>query len=59
WNHVIANRNPLAPENPFGAARRLLLHGIITEYLHRYLELGRAANELATVCDCPQQSRVE
>jgi hypothetical protein len=39
WNHVISNRHPLAPESPFGAARRLLLHGIITEYLHRYLEL--------------------
>jgi hypothetical protein len=39
WNHVITNRHPLAPESPFGAARRLLLHGIITEYLHRYLEL--------------------
>ncbi|MGA7932829.1 MAG: hypothetical protein WCA35_04555, partial [Kovacikia sp.] len=30
WNHVITNRHPLAPESPFGAARRLLLHGIIT-----------------------------
>jgi hypothetical protein len=39
WNHVITNRHPLAPDSPFGAARRLLLHGIITEYLHRYLEL--------------------
>jgi hypothetical protein len=39
WNHVIANRHPLAPESAFGAARRLMLHGIITEYLHRYLEL--------------------
>lgn len=39
WNHVITNRHPLAPESPFGAARRLLLHGIISEYLHRYLEL--------------------
>lgn len=39
WNHVITNRHPLAPESPFGAARRLLLHGIISEYLHRYLEV--------------------
>lgn len=39
WNHVITNRHPLAPESPFGAARRLLLHGIISEYLHRYLEI--------------------
>jgi hypothetical protein len=41
WNHLISNRHPLAPESPFGAARRLLLHGITTEYLHRYLELNR------------------
>jgi hypothetical protein len=39
WNHLVTNRHPLAPDSPFGAARRLLLHGIITEYLHRYLEL--------------------
>jgi hypothetical protein len=43
WNHVITNRQPLSPDSPFGAARRLLQHGIITEYLHRYLELcGKA-----------------
>lgn len=41
WNHVISNRNPLAPDSPFGAARRLLYHGITTEQLHRYLELCR------------------
>lgn len=40
WNHLIANRHPLAPESAFGASRRLLLHGITTEYLHRYLELS-------------------
>ncbi|UBF23675.1 hypothetical protein K9N68_18050 [Kovacikia minuta CCNUW1] len=45
WNHVITNRHPLAPESPFGAARRLLLHGIITEYLHRYLELAKVASD--------------
>ncbi|MBL1174147.1 DUF6999 family protein [Pantanalinema sp. GBBB05] len=47
WNHVITNRHPLAPESPFGAARRLLLHGIISEYLHRYLEIRqqRASQE--------------
>jgi hypothetical protein len=39
WNHVIANRHPLAPNSPFNAARDLFLHGIITESLHRYLEL--------------------
>lgn len=41
WNHVITNRHPLAPESPFAAARNLLLHGIITEYLHRYLEIRK------------------
>jgi hypothetical protein len=41
WNHVITNRHPLAPNSPFQAARNLMLHGIITEYLHRYLELKR------------------
>lgn len=41
WNHVITNRHPLAPESPFAAAHNLLLHGIITEYLHRYLELRK------------------
>jgi len=45
WNHVITNRHPLAPESPFAAARNLLLHGIITEYLHRYLELRKQATE--------------
>jgi hypothetical protein len=43
WNHIITNRHPLAPESPFAAARNLLLHGIITEYLHRYLELCQQA----------------
>lgn len=41
WNHIITNRHPLAPESPFAAARNLLLHGIITEYLHRYLEIRK------------------
>lgn len=41
WNHLITNRHPLAPDSPFGAARRLILHGLVTEYLHRYLELNR------------------
>jgi hypothetical protein len=39
WNHVITNRHPLAPNSPFQAARDLMLHGIISEYLHRYLEI--------------------
>lgn len=39
WNHVIINRHPLAPNSPFNAARDLFIHGIITEYLHRYLEI--------------------
>jgi hypothetical protein len=59
WNHVITNRHPLAPESPFDAARRLLLHGIITEYLHRYLELCKeAAASPKTVSD-RSLSRVE
>lgn len=41
WNHVITNRHPLAPNSPFHAARDLMLHGIITEYLHRYLEIRK------------------
>jgi hypothetical protein len=44
WNHVIINRHPLAPNSPFEAARDLLLHGVTTEYLHRYLELSKAAS---------------
>jgi hypothetical protein len=44
WNHVIANRHPLAPNSPFNAARDLFLHGIITEALHRYLELRKAGD---------------
>lgn len=44
WNHVITNRYPLAPNSPFAAAHNLLLHGILSEYLHRYLELRAAAN---------------
>lgn len=39
WNHVITNRHPLAPNSPFSAARDLMLHGIVTEYLHRHLEI--------------------
>jgi hypothetical protein len=43
WNHLITNRHPLAPDSAFGAARRLLLHGIVTEYLHRHLEIAARA----------------
>ncbi|MEM7554632.1 MAG: hypothetical protein AAF378_11110 [Cyanobacteria bacterium P01_A01_bin.84] len=39
WNHVITNRHPLAPNSPFQAAKDLMLHGITTEYLHKYLEI--------------------
>jgi len=39
WNHLITNRHPRAPNNHFAASRNLMLHGIVTEYLHRYLEL--------------------
>lgn len=52
WNHVITNRHPLAPESPFAAARNLLLHGIITEYLHRYLELRKQADEKVQSAEC-------
>jgi hypothetical protein len=41
WNHVITNRHPLAPNSPFQAARDLMLHGIISEYLYRYLEIRK------------------
>lgn len=41
WNHVITNRHPLAPNSPFQAARDLMLHGLVTEYMHRYLEIYR------------------
>jgi hypothetical protein len=46
WNHVILNRHPLAPNSPFDAGRDLFQHGIIAEYLHRYLELSRHQNEI-------------
>ncbi len=39
WNHIITNRHPLAPNSPFNASHDLMLHGIVTEYLHKYLEL--------------------
>ena len=44
WNHVITNRHPLAPNSPFNAARDLFIHGIVTEYLHRYLEICKEDN---------------
>ena len=37
---MIANRYLLAPNSAFDAAHNLLLHGITSEYLHRYLELA-------------------
>lgn len=39
WNHVITNRHPLAPNSPFNAARDLFIHGMVSEYLYRYLEI--------------------
>ena len=45
WNHVIVNRHTLAPNSPFNAARDLFLHGIVTEYLHRYLEIKKGERE--------------
>ncbi|GAB4196235.1 MAG: hypothetical protein Fur006_43490 [Coleofasciculaceae cyanobacterium] len=47
WNHLITNRHPLAPNSPFQSARDLMLHGIITEYLHRYLELHKESAALS------------
>ena len=44
WNHVITNRHPLAPNSPFNAARDLFIHGIVTEYLHHYLEIRQKHN---------------
>ncbi len=43
WNHVIRNRSPLAPNSPFAAAHNLLQHGVLSEYLNRYLELQAEA----------------
>ncbi|NER79637.1 MAG: hypothetical protein F6K42_08655 [Leptolyngbya sp. SIO1D8] len=57
WNHTITNRHPLAPESPFAAAHNLLLHGVLSEYLHRYLELGSAKNPTSTL-DQPLSSQV-
>ncbi|MEM9003789.1 MAG: hypothetical protein AAGE59_09725 [Cyanobacteria bacterium P01_F01_bin.86] len=44
WHSIITNRHPLAPNSPFAAAHNLLLHGLIFEYLHRYLELQTPAS---------------
>jgi hypothetical protein len=44
WNHLITNRHALAPNSSFAASRNLLLHGIVTEYLHRYLEICQEKN---------------
>jgi hypothetical protein len=41
WNHVVTNRHILAPNSAFAAARNLLLHGLISEYLHRKIELQK------------------
>jgi hypothetical protein len=46
WNHVVTNRHPLAPNSPFAAAHDLLLHGVLSEYLQRYLELAAAQTEV-------------
>jgi hypothetical protein len=54
WNHVIANRHPLAPNSPFAAARNLMLHGIVTEYLHRYLELRAAMAQQQAQVQTPE-----
>jgi hypothetical protein len=41
WNHVITNRHPLSPNSCFAAAKNLMLHGVVTEYLHQYLEIKK------------------
>jgi hypothetical protein len=46
WNHIINNRHPLAPNSPFAASRDLILHGITTEYLHKYLELRQQSESV-------------
>ncbi|MBD2110243.1 MULTISPECIES: DUF6999 family protein [Cyanophyceae] len=51
WNHTVKNRHPLAPNSPFGSARNLLLHGLASESLQRYLEL-------ATADSCPEAKAV-
>lgn len=51
WNHAITNRHPLAPNSSFTSAHSLLLHGLVSEYLNRYLELQAAeqrANQTLT-----------
>ncbi|MEM8722686.1 MAG: hypothetical protein AAGE84_25925 [Cyanobacteria bacterium P01_G01_bin.39] len=49
WNHVITNRHPLLPNSPFNASRDLMLHGIVTEYLHKYLKLKLDSINQSTV----------
>ncbi|MEO0835321.1 MAG: hypothetical protein AAFY16_04875, partial [Cyanobacteria bacterium J06642_3] len=49
WNHVITNRHPLLPNSPFNASRDLMLHGIVTEYLHKYLKLKLDSTNQSTV----------
>jgi hypothetical protein len=51
---LIANRHPLAPDSAFGAARRLFLHGLVTEYLHRHLEM--AAGDRPFSCEDAAQT---
>ncbi len=45
WNHVIYNRHPLAPNSPLHAGKALLMHGIMTEHLYRYLELAKLQSQ--------------
>ncbi|MEA5471914.1 DUF6999 family protein [Spirulina sp. 06S082] len=44
WNHIIRNRHPLSPNSTFNAARDLFLHGVMTEYIHRLLEIYKEQN---------------
>jgi hypothetical protein len=60
WNHVVRNRHPLAPNSPFAAARNLMIHGITSEYLYRYLERAAAQSHpaIAPPPDCPEEKRL-
>lgn len=55
WNHIITNRHPLAPNSAFAAANNLLLHGMLSEYLHRYLELAASSTKTHSVVSFQHQ----
>ncbi|WP_019503078.1 DUF6999 family protein [Pseudanabaena sp. PCC 6802] len=59
WNHVIHNRHPLSPNSPFVAGRALILHGIIAEYLHRYLELCQQQAKMQAIGSATQANSIK